>query len=223
MQNRGALRTILVIALSLPLFVGGAFFAVYQHSVDVDAKNASFRMKETRSLRLNEPLLLDSRKDKKGMDYGYYVASFPWEGAMELTVLEAHIYETIEDIELISKNFNTLRTTEDVKYLMLKVRLRNIDAKSLCSDSDEYAITSFVSLRSSTSPGFFPTVVCFDGSESEANEKDWLYFSLGEGSEKSFLVGFKVPEDAQFDDLYVGTGLSCMDKYTIKLSGGGNS
>lgn len=198
--------------------LGIAVFLVCEHARIVEARNAEFLLKATRTFGCNEPISLNSNEDLEGLDYGSYVASFPWEGTMELTVLDVRVFDSIEDMKTVLNDVVITDSIEDSKLLFLKVKIRNIDAEPINYVSGSYAITSFINLREKSMPGQISSVVYFSGSSSEASEKEKLYFMLEKGETKEFLIGFKMSKIVHLDDLYIGTGLACVDKYSVDLA-----
>lgn len=178
------------VALVLVVAIAAAAFAIprlYTQSVKdaVEEFDESVRYE----FPAGETMHLDTREDEKdisptGMVHG---GGFTWEGAMDVRILSADLYNSSEDAG-IPEDELAISARPGTFFLLCAVEVENIDA--VVPQSSDYFNISF--LRAEGAGG---DIAYFDGSESIEGPKNGYCFILPPGEKQVYQVGYIVYEE----------------------------
>lgn len=208
-----------VVALALivvALCVAG--FAYLGASSTLPEQEQQFQKSVNQTFQIGDTLVLDSKQDESATFNGNtYAAKFEWNGTMEVTVESAELAPPPDNPQY------AIPVVEDYIPLTCKIRIKNIDGKS------KSPIQSDLPYRFFITSVFLPDIsdlscelVYFDGTPTDAPEKQAYTFDLKPGEEKTYTVCYAIPLVAQEllgyqGNLYLYAGIGNTDKYRVDL------
>lgn len=222
-MNSKKVRTISLVsglAVLLAIIVAFSFYLAQEKQRQIEERNRQYVIENTHTFAMGESAVLNSEEDDKGFDLGGgYVASFGWQGTMELVVTKAKAGDSLEEAGIAPANSQPNgQTDSSKKCIVLTMKLHNKDALSGIN-GDRFYISTFVNLFCGSSTPGIADIVYFDGTAPDADpKKGRLNFVLGKGEEKEFTVGLEVPTKYLEEDLFMGIGNSHYEKYRVKIA-----
>lgn len=212
---------ILITFVALVSIAVAGFSVVQEMKKQEEKANYEYATESTRISSLQEPIVLDSEEDEKGFAFGGYVAGFPWQGTMVLTVLEAGEYSTLEEAGLDAEKKMAKGTDGYKSFVVLKMKLLNRSASSI-DRGNRFNIATFVNLLAGNPLSRTGDIVYFDGTASDADPHKGLYeFILDKNEEHIYTVAVEVSPKELEGDVFMAIGLSHCEKYraSIDLNG----
>lgn len=218
----GGVRARTWIALIALFVVACASSAGFINAMRFDRPAETETFQEANSYRygLGETAVLDSRLDEDGMRNGW-MASFDWEGAIELTVDSVELFKINDQsipYEMDESAVDFARDQSDDPLLVVfGMTVRNIDAESAVADDPDwfYASTYLLNGAIDSDPAVLDASVVATGESSDP--RNGLQFSVGKGESKTLRMGWFTDGDRSIDELKILVGSSGIDKYSFMI------
>lgn len=220
----------IVLVVLCAVLVGGvvayALFGAHQPAAQSTENSDSSEQSNRVDIPLGQVVTLNSRAEEENASSSGIVR-FTWDGTMELSVLDATLYDgsSMESLPSEVRDEMTTEPPEDCDILLVHIHLKNVDAEPTAvtlSGSRAFNASDF-GLASVSNSGFAGELVYFSGTPQEnRNGKDNLCFLLPEGEEATYALAYVVCLD-ESSRLYSGMpthlepGTPSQGKYQLSL------
>ena len=182
-----------------------------------------FMQENTVSVEMGEVITLDSKEDNRGEEF-MYVASFGWEGVMELQINDAVVYASPQEPGVGESDlfFSWTEATEreaDRKFcfVVISLTLNNIDAVLDSGSGEEHFMISILRLLNKTKSNEYIEAAYFDSTTENAGIKDGYRFDIKVGEKKDMKLGYFIYEDELDNEYCYSVGTANIDKYKVEI------